>query len=198
MLFLFAGAAAPTPAIDAATPTRVVERFHETLVSVLQEAETLAYEGRFRRLEPAIERAFDLEFMARFAIGTAWNDLDEGQRRTWVEQFRAFTIANYASRLRRYGGERFEVLGEEPAARGTVFVRTRVVRPGDEDVSLVYRLRETEQGWRIVDVYAKGTVSELALRRSEYSSVLRKDGFTRLLEVIQGKISELAAGKTDA
>ena len=39
----------------------------------------------------------------------------------------------------------------------------------------------------------KGTVSELALRRSEYSTVLKRDGFAKLIETIDGKTQELAA-----
>ena len=46
--------------------------------------------------------------------------------------------------------------------------------------------------WRIIDVYLNGTVSELALRRSEYSSVLKRDGFEKLIVMVDGKAEELA------
>ena len=74
-------------------------------------------------------------------------------------------------------------------------VKTKVTAPGDEDVELSYRLRETPAGPRIIDVYLKGTVSELALRRSEYTSVLEREGFPALIATVDRKIADLAAGK---
>jgi phospholipid transport system substrate-binding protein len=74
-------------------------------------------------------------------------------------------------------------------------VKTKVVSPGAEDVVLTYRLQKEAAGWRIIDVYLKGTVSELALRRSDFASTLERDGFDALATVINGKIADLAAGR---
>jgi len=188
-------ATAPVGAEDSAA-AQVVSQLHRTFESVLREAETLGYEGRRERLEPAIERTFDSEFMARAVIGRQWKKLSEEDQRRWVKSFRAFSVANYASRLDHDAGQSFETLGEKPGQNETVFVLTRVVEPGAEDVELNYRLRETESGWKVIDLYAKGTVSELALRRSEYSSVLKEEGFEALLTMLDGKTADLAAGET--
>jgi phospholipid transport system substrate-binding protein len=103
--------------------------------------------------------------------------------------------ANYAGRFNRYSGQTFETLGNEPAAHGTAIVRTRLRNPTGEDVDLTYRLHPAAAGWRIVDIYLKGTVSELALRRSEYAAVLQRDGFDSLLRIVEERITELSVGK---
>jgi hypothetical protein len=36
-----------------------------------------------------------------------------------------------------------------------------------------------------MDIFLNGTVSELALRRSEYTSVLERDGFEKLVVTLQ-------------
>jgi phospholipid transport system substrate-binding protein len=65
-----------------------------------------------------------------------------------------------------------------------------------EIVQLNYRLRPAEDdGWRIIDVLLNGTVSELALRRSEYSSLIQREGFTALMSAINKRIDDLASGK---
>ena len=56
-------------------------------------------------------------------------------------------------------------------------------------------MRETDQRWRIVDVYFNGTVSELAMRRSEYSSMLKREGFEELLAAVDRTITDLSKGK---
>ena len=74
-------------------------------------------------------------------------------------------------------------------------MKTKVIAPGSNDVDLTYRLQKTGGAWRIIDVYLNGTVSELALRRSDYSSVLQRDGFDALVTTVRGKIADLAAGR---
>ena len=46
--------------------------------------------------------------------------------------------------------------------------------------------------WKIIDIYLNGTVSELALRRSEYSSMIKREGFDSLIVALNDKITDLA------
>lgn len=184
------------PAVaDDTGATATVEALHATLLGVMKDAKTLGYEGRVERIRPAVERAFDLDFMARFVLGAEGKSLSDADQERWREAFEGVTVATYAGRFTGWGGEEFRTTGEEPAAQDTVFVRTVLDRPDAEDVQLTYRLRKSPDGWRIVDIYNKGTVSELALRRSEYSAVLRRDGFAKLLETVEAKIADYASGK---
>jgi len=178
-------------------PVGVVNRLHEALLGVLKQAEVLGYQERLDRLTPALDHAFDLDFMAEKSLGREWKVLSEGEKKRWCAAFTELTRANYAARFNRYSGQTFEMLGEEPAAGETVMVRTKVVDPADENVSLNYRLHETEAGWKIIDVYFKGTVSELALRRSDYTSVLKRYGFEALVSTLGRKIVDLAAGRVE-
>jgi len=172
----------------------VVRELHAAYAGVLADADELGYRGRYERLAPAVTRAFDSAFMARAVIGRQWKKLSEEEQRRWVAAFRDFTIANYAARLNRDTGQKFELTGARLDDDGTVVVLSRVLDPGKETIDLNYRLRQTDDGWKIIDVYARGTVSELALRRSEYASVLKHEGFPKLLETIRGKIADLEAG----
>jgi phospholipid transport system substrate-binding protein len=196
LVLLGLGAAAGAAAsASASAATATVHALHAVFEAVLREAAALGYQGRYARLAPAIGTAFDSEFMARAAVGREWNHLRPDQQQRWVKSFGDFTVANYAGRLDHDTGQRFETLAEEAAENATRVVRARVVDPAAENVELTYRLRETPAGWKIIDIYLKGTVSELALRRSEYASVLKREGFDALLAHLQRKIGELAAGK---
>ena len=39
-------------------------------------------------------------------------------------------------------------------------------------------------GWLIIDIYGKGKVSEVALRRSEYAAILQKSGIEGLISSV--------------
>ncbi len=187
----------PTSALaeDGGSPSAVVERLHDSLIDAMRHSDELGYQGRYDRIAPVVASSFDLQFMAEKSVGRHWKSLDEAGRARWVDTFERLTTANYAGRFKGYTGQNFETLGEEPAAHQTMVVRTKLVLPDEDDVQLNYRLRQTDAGWRVVDVYLNGTVSELALRRSEYATVLKRDGFETLVANLDQKVEDLAAGR---
>ncbi len=182
--------AAVEPGGDAA---EVVGQLHSTLIDVMKHAETLGYQGRYERLAPVLQNTFDLGYMARKAIGRYWKKLSEAEQQNLVKTFTQLTVANYAGRFEGFSGQSFETLSEEPAIHETMVVHTRLVQPDDENIQLNYRLRANGSGWKIIDVYLNGTISELALRRSEYSAVIKRDGFDALIAALGEKIDKLEA-----
>jgi phospholipid transport system substrate-binding protein len=180
---------------DESAAIAVIKKLNAALFDAFQHAEQLGYQGRYDKIAPAVPQAFDVEFMAEKSIGKYWKPLSDVDKARWVALFREFTAANYAGNFDRYSGQRFEVSGEEPSQNETTVVHATLVNPGGEDTELNYRLHATPAGPRIIDVYLKGTVSELALRRSDYTSVLEREGFDALLTTVRAKIGDLAAGR---
>ncbi|MFB3117789.1 MAG: ABC transporter substrate-binding protein [Myxococcota bacterium] len=181
---------------EPSAPTKVVDALHEILISVMKDAKTLGYGGRFERLEPVINELFDIPFMAEKSIGRYWKTIDEENRARLLATFERFTVANYAGRFTGYSGQLFETLKEEASKYGTILVYSHLVSADGETIQLNYRLRPAkDDGWRIIDVLLNGTVSELALRRSEYSSLIRRKGFAALMSALDDRIDDLAGGK---
>ncbi len=178
---------------EATAPEAVVEELHAELIDVMKNAEALGYDGRYEKLAPVLSRLFDTGFMAEKSVGRYWKKLGEEDREQLRATFRRFTIANYAGRFDDYSGQSFETIGQEPSTHDTVLVQSRLIDPDGENVQLNYRLHQVDGSWRIFDVYLNGTVSELALRRSEYSSLIGRDGFPALITALDGKISDLAS-----
>ena len=192
---ILAAVTSSRPAVAEEGAAAVATRFNDALLASMKNAEALGYDGRFQQLRPMVESSFDVPFMAQKVLGRRWAELTEADRTRWQETFTELLTATYAGRFVGYRDQAFETLGEEPAARDTVLVKTRLVDPKGENVDIDYRLLHTDRGWRIVDIYLKGTVSELALRRSEYSSVLEREGFPALLEAVKAKIGSLQRGE---
>ena len=153
-------------------PVEVVKKLNSGLEGVLRQSAQLDYRARYERLTPVLADAFDFEFMASQAVGKQWDELSPADRSRWVTAFRDLTNATYASRFNNYSGQSFETLGEDDAPHETVFVHSRVIDPGHENVDLDYRMKQSDGRWKVIDVYLKGSVSEIALRRSEYSAGL--------------------------
>jgi phospholipid transport system substrate-binding protein len=199
------GVAAPALAPGATDPAAPppdqaeagIEALHAVLLGVMKDADELGFSGRLARVRPALLGVYDFPFMAEKSVGLGWRDLDETARARLVDAFSRLAIATYAARFDDWNGDRFESLGVQPASAGTVLVKTRIVRGSGEAVALDYRMRPVDGRWRIIDVFLNGTVSELALRRAEYSGVLRRAGFDALLEAIDEKIAAQENGTAE-
>jgi phospholipid transport system substrate-binding protein len=152
-------------------PTAVIDGFHQTLLDVMERAKTLGIEGRYRVLAPRIEETFDLPLMIRVAAGSRWTKASPEERARLLDAFTRLSVSTYASRFNGYSGERFETLGERPGPRNTALVETRIVRPDGAPVALTYVLEKTGDRWRVIDILLDGSVSELAMRRSEYRNL---------------------------
>lgn len=184
----------PAPAGAAETPAGIVETLHAGLLTVMREAAGLSVEQRYARLAPTLEGTYDFQTMTRLAVGSAWTEASAEQRAALMAAFSRLSIATYAKRFSGYSGERFETLGEKPGPRGTTLVETRLVRPVDPPVPLTYVLQQRDQGFRIIDVILQGSISELAVRRSEYAQVLREGGVDGLTKLLGDKAEETLRG----
>ncbi len=172
-----------------------VDRLHGALLDIMQNARTLGYAGRRDRIAPVVRESFDLPFIARFALGRYWSELDSEERETFVNVFSRWTVAHYAARFNGYSGEKFEVVSVEPSRRERELVRTVLDVPNESaaDVTLDYLLHETDGKWRIINVIANG-VSDLSLKRADYGAVMKTQGFKNLVERLEGQVLELADG----
>ena len=144
-----------------------------------------------RELQPAIEKAFNLPMMARLSVGQLWQSFSPEEQKQFIELFKQYSVATYASRFDEYDGERFETLGEKPQPGGSVVIETQLVPKSGDPVKLGYLLTRSPNGSQIVDVFANDTISQLAVLRSEFTAVVKRDGVAGLLRTLARKIDEL-------
>lgn len=170
----------------------VIQQLNESLLTIMKKADELGYKGRYALVAPVVEDSFDLIFMAKKTIGRYWAPLSDTDKKRWVETFSGFTISNFADRFDGYSGQTFEIVGNKPASHETVMILTQLIRPEADDVELNYRMREMGGEWKVVDIYSGGKVSEVALRRSEYASVLKAGGIEQLITVVAEKAENRA------
>jgi phospholipid transport system substrate-binding protein len=189
--------AAPTgdAATAAAKPSAAIDALHASLLDVMKNAESLGYAGREQKLRTVIPKYFDVDEMARQSLGGPhWKAASEDEKKRYLETFERFMVANYAGRFDGFSGQSFETLGEVPGPRDTVIVKSRLIDPTDKNIDLNYRMHQTGGSWKVVDVYLNGSVSELALRRSEFVSIVKRQNLDALLVALDARIAKLAAG----
>jgi phospholipid transport system substrate-binding protein len=171
-------------------PEQVVNYLQESLIKSMREGGKLGYRGRFDLLAKAVDQTHDLDFIARTTLGANWTQLSAEEQRVFTDVFRKLSIGTYAGWFKSHDGERFEFIEQQDMPRDQVMVRTRFVQSGGEPpVRFDYVLRQTKDGWRIVNVLADG-VSDLALKRVEYRAILQRDGFQGLIDMLKEKVAQ--------
>jgi len=152
--------------------------------------EVLRGDGTQKAKREQIERIADQHFafatIAKLSLGRGWRDFSAAQREEYVQLFRTFLARRYGSQLDRFSGEDVAVLSERPEPRGDVTVRTELIRPTGDRVSVDYRLRLYEGEWRIIDVTIEG-VSLVGSFRSQFREVLKDGGPQALLQQLREK-----------
>ncbi len=183
---------APLPAqAQQATASAVIEKFQQTLLSVMKEADSLGVMGRYERLQSPVAEAFHFPLMIKVAAGSFWKRANPGQRDRLLAAFTRMSVGIYAANFDGYSGQRFVTLGERPGPGKTLLVATQIVSPGEDPVDLTYVMKNIENRWRIGDVLFDNAISELAVRRSEYRRVLKDDGIDGLTAILEAKARKL-------
>lgn len=193
LLFLIVVGSLPVAAQTASAPTAVIEKLHEKLIEIMKQGNRLDVAQRYQELQPILESSFDFERMISVAAGSFWTQASEDQRKQLLDAFSKLSITTYAARFNNWTGESFETLGTRQGPRDTVLVDTRLNRPNDPAVPITYVMMQVDGQWRIIDVLLDRSISELAVRRSEYSQVLRSGGTEKLAQVLEQKTAELRA-----
>jgi phospholipid transport system substrate-binding protein len=187
---LFAPVVTPVLAADADPAAAQIQTFYDALLDSMKHGKQLGLNGRYEKLKPAVEQAYDLPLMTSLVVGSNWSTLSAGDQKDLINAFERMTIANYAKNFDNFSGEKFTV---DPAVltRGVDKVVQSKLVTGNQSIPFNYRMRQSSGGtWKIVDVYLNGTISELATRRSDFGSTLANGGAPALIK----KINALADG----
>jgi phospholipid transport system substrate-binding protein len=177
----------PAAASDTDSAVRVVEKLHAALLDVMKQAKTLGYRGRYQRLAPVVTASYDLPFISKVVVGRYWSTLSQEQQKQFVNTFTKLSIATYANQFAGYSGERFKTISAEESPRGRLIIKTTLIKANGEEVELDYMLHQKKRQWQIINVIAQG-VSDLSLKRAQYTSYLKENGFDGLLQKINEKI----------
>ena len=189
---LLAAALGTGPAMAAGDPAAsTIETLEAHTLAVMKEGKGLGFHGRYTRLKPVVEAAFDLPAMTRFAVGPSWSTMTEAQHEALIAAFTRMTVTTYAHNFEGYNGERFEV-GAVDTRGVDKLVHTKIVQKDGKATDLTYRMRQSGGAWKVIDVFYQGTVSELANHSSDFHSTLAKGGEPALVEHLNALSDKLA------
>ena len=182
---------APVASAALADPAaQQIDAFDAALLQVMKNAHPLGFQGRFRQLTPVVERTFDIATMVRFAVGPSWTTMTPAQQESLTDAFRRLTIASYAHNFNGYSGERFSIDPNVLTRGPDKVVTTHLATPGETAATLAYRMRQSGGGWKVIDVFYNGSISQLTTRRSDFAATLASGGAPALISHLNALVDK--------
>ncbi len=172
-------------------PAAAISALDQGLIEAMRAGKSTPFQQRYAMLAPLVQNAFDLEAILQTSVGPRWQSFTPEQQGELQNVFMRFTVASYVSNFSSYGGEAFAIdptlrdVGEERV------VSTHIVNKGADIARIDYVMRQTPAGWRAVDVLLDGSISRVAVQRSDFRSQL-EGGPEALVATLRKKVADLS------
>ena len=148
-----------------------------------------------KRFYTLLNNSLDLDFIGQFVLGRNWRSATLEQRKDFIAVYRDLNIATWSKRFNEFKGKNFVFKGTTPSSsKGQVFVDTEVPMDQGEPVKVLWRVREKNGNYKIVDIVIEG-VSLAQASRSEYTTFIKNnpDGLNALIKDLDKKLKQQQA-----
>lgn len=180
----------PVDAAPSAESARaLIEEVSAEVLTILSD-QSRGNRQKFDDLIVLLEEPIDLDLVARLILGRYWRTTDDSQRQQYLQLFREYALANLASKLHLYRGQSFEVTGAKVVSDQDALVTSRILSDGQPPLQVDWRLRQRSDGGLVtIDLIVEG-VSLIVTLRSEFASVIERQGFDGLLAELRTRIAQ--------
>ncbi|MEI6353378.1 MAG: ABC transporter substrate-binding protein [Methylococcus sp.] len=173
---------------DARVP---VDRLNHALLEIMRGGAQLGYTGRYQKLDPIVRETFEFEAVSLIALGSHWKKLDDAQKQAFKDKLTDLSVATYAAQFKTFADENFEFDSSQEAKNGRLLLRYNLVAPKEKPIRFEYVVGQLNGSWRIINIVVDG-ISDLAIKKAQYTSVMDREGFDALLAKLAQKISDYA------
>ncbi len=139
-----------------------------------------AGEERRAEIRRAAHELFDVDDMARRALGHHWKGLSPQEQDEFVRLFGDVITQSFVAIVEGYTGDSAAFLDEKVA--GTFArVRSRITPQPGSEIAIEYRLSRSGSEWTVYDIVLDG-VSLVSSYRSQFNSIIGTSSVAQLLE----------------
>ncbi|NOT66479.1 MAG: ABC transporter substrate-binding protein [Methylotenera sp.] len=177
---LFSGVAMATTEIS---PDALVKQTADDVLAIIKNDKEIQAGNQQKLYAVAEEKIlpnFDFDRVSRMVLGKAWKAATPEQQAAFQKEFRSLLLRTYSVALGKYKDQTIEYkpMRAEPDAKN-VSVKTQILQPGGQPVSVDYSLVKGANGWKVYDIVIE-SVSLVTNYRSQFSNEIRQNGLDSL------------------
>lgn len=177
-------------------PDALVKRVSEEVLQILKEHQDNPGGAEVQALvKQKVLGHFDFARMAALAAGLSWRKATPEQKTELTDQFRTLLVRTYASALGKFKGQSLEFDPQRKSEdQRKAIVRSRLLQPGAEAITVDYKMVAAGSGWKVYDVSVDG-VSLVTTYRDAFAEEARANGVDGLIRMLTDKNAALASDK---
>jgi phospholipid transport system substrate-binding protein len=180
-----ASARAQEAANDSADAVAAVQALQNNQIDVVRRASKMSLQQRFDALRPALSSSLDLDGMARLVYGPGWDKFSDAQREDWTKAFGDYVAASYAQQFEFTEAKGFERDAKAESREGALVVSTKLIPVKGAPMPIDYVVKNTAKGWRVADILANGSISEVTQWRRALRGIELKDLRQRVASLLE-------------
>lgn len=187
-------AAAPfraRPAAAAGDPSAPIAALLDGLRAAMNSGKSTPFPQRYAALDPIIEQAFNLPQILQTSVGLRWRDLPPDQQSKLLDVFTRYTVASYVAAFDAPGAQ-FTLLPERRTSGADQIVETQIAPPNGAPTRIDYVMRQDGGAWKAVDVLLTGSISRVAVQRSDFRQLIETGDASRLIKSLEQKVADLS------
>ncbi len=142
-------------------------------------------------MKDLINKTYNIEKMISMIIGSKWKSINKNKQEEISLVFGEYVVRNYIKRFKKIINVSFENLGSKELKRNFFLVQTKLKIIDDDDVKIDYLLSKKGKTWKIFDVLLAGSVSEIATKKSEFSSFISNENIDELINALKRQNTKL-------
>lgn len=163
-----------------------IQKIGDQVIGIVSD-ETLAADKKEQKLNELFARTVDINWIAKFVVGKYWRESTPVQQKQYLGLYTKFLMESYVSKFRQYTDQKLLISKFVSIATGEYLVETTIDDQDGKSYKVNYKLRETQDGgFKIYDIIAEG-VSLITTQRSEFGSILDREGMDSLIAQLQKK-----------
>ena len=142
-----------------------------------QEVKAAAFEER-------VLKAIDTQAIAKTVLAQYWKTATPKEKDDFIQAFKDMAVKATSEKFNLYTGQKMQFFSERPAqGKNQVFVDS-AVETEDKPIQVIWRVREKDGQYRIIDIVIEGVSMTLSYR-NEYTSYLQTHTVAELIEQIK-------------
>ncbi|MGH1481619.1 MAG: MlaC/ttg2D family ABC transporter substrate-binding protein [Geminicoccales bacterium] len=173
--------------VEADAARDVIQTVGQDVLNILKDGGSP--DQKFEQLVVLLEKWIDLDLVARLILARHWRNAEPAEQEEYLKLFRAYALDTLASRLHVYDGQEFEVTSSQPAGKKDALVKTLIFSGDRPPLHVDWRLREQKQGGFVAIDLIVESVSLIVTQRSEFGSVVERNGMQGLLKELRQRTS---------
>lgn len=169
--------------------SQFIEKLAKDVLQIVRD-EAMPDSEKQAQLESMFVQHVDIDWIARFVLGKYVRTATPEQLARYKQEYQNFIVKHYTSRFTEYTGETFKVIDSRAEGNGDYLLNMEIVRPRQASVMISYKVREVPGGaYKVYDIIVEG-VSMITTQRSEFSSIVSRQGMDFLIQQLAKKNSQ--------